>query len=326
MRAFKSIFADELSRYLLLRKQTVSNETYLGDASALSLFDNFLNTNKLTEKKLTEETVNSWISSLNCKQRSITRRYFSLKKCLEYLRTLGFSVYIPPIPRFKDDYSPYLFSESEINQIFQLADSNLKTSSRIPYLNFEFSMLLRILVSCGLRVGEALQLKMVDINFKTGVLILKKTKRNKQRYVPMHESLTEIIKKYSQAMNLRELSDDYLFPSSEKDIPLERSFVNILFKKLLQKAGISYKKEHPHDRGPCVHCLRHCFVLRAFQKVEQDGLSMNDAIPYLSTYLGHDSLYETEKYMKFSGEVFTKDMENFEAFSMSLFPEVKNEE
>ena len=326
MKKFESIFADEINRFLMIRKQIVSTDTYLGDASILGEFDKFLVENKLNKKSIDETIVNKWISNLSCKQRSITRKYFALKKWLEYLRKYGFLVYIPPIPRFKDDYSPYLFSEDEISKIFHAVDSMRMNSSKNPYLRFEFAMLLRLLAGCGMRLNEALQLKMVDINLKTGVITLKKTKKNKQRQVPMHESLTEMVKKYTQAMKLREFAEDYLFPSAKKDIPISRACARALFNRTLQTAGISYERKQEHERGPCLHCLRHCFVLRSFQKVESNGLSINDAIPYLSTYLGHDSLYETEKYLKFSGEIFKKDMEKFEAFSMSLFPEVKNEE
>ena len=93
----------------------------------------------------------------------------------------------------------------------------------------------------------------------------------------------------------------------------------------MKRCGIVYKKSTSHERGQCMHCLRHCFVFHAFRKIETEGMQITDAIPYLSTYLGHDSLYETEKYLKFSSELFSSYMEKFENFTNQLFPEVKNE-
>ena len=46
------------------------------------------------------------------------------------------------------------------------------------------------------------------------------------------------------------------------------------------------------------------------------------ASPYLSVYCGHESLVESEKYMKFSSELFEEDMLLFADFTESLFPEV----
>ena len=53
------------------------------------------------------------------------------------------------------------------------------------------------------------------------------------------------------------------------------------------------------------------------QKLKLDKMSS-----YLSTYLGHDSLYETEKYLKYSGNYFEDTLTKFNDYSGELFPEV----
>ena len=61
--------------------------------------------------------------------------------------------------------------------------------------------------------------------------------------------------------------------------------------------------------------------------LRQKGLAdiIDDAIPYLSIYLGHDSLDETSKYLKFSSELFPEAVENFGDFMYDLLPEVDYE-
>ena len=71
-----------------------------------------------------------------------------------------------------------------------------------------------------------------------------------------------------------------------------------------------------------MHCLRHVFVFKSFAKAEQAGRRIDDIVPYLSIYLGHDSLKETEKYMKFSSEMFPDAMDLFEDYTARIFPEV----
>lgn len=63
-------------------------------------------------------------------------------------------------------------------------------------------------------------------------------------------------------------------------------------------------------------------MFSAFKKFEAAGYSVDMASPYLSVYCGHESLLESEKYMKFSSELFEKEVLRFSDFSEQLFPEV----
>ncbi|ETP71175.1 hypothetical protein UYO_2875 [Lachnospiraceae bacterium JC7] len=57
-------------------------------------------------------------------------------------------------------------------------------------------------------------------------------------------------------------------------------------------------------------------------KNERSGIKASESVPFLSTYLGHDSLYETEKYLKYSGNYFEDTLTKFDDYSGELFPEV----
>ena len=63
-------------------------------------------------------------------------------------------------------------------------------------------------------------------------------------------------------------------------------------------------------------------MLKSFNQLKKSGYEFNLSVPYLSIYCGHNSLNESEKYMKFSSEMFEKDMKRFETFCNDLFPEV----
>lgn len=54
-------------------------------------------------------------------------------------------------------------------------------------------------------------------------------------------------------------------------------------------------------------------------------MTLNDSVPFLSIYLGHDSLNETEKYLKFSSEMYPDTVELFGSFMEGLLPEVDYE-
>ena len=71
--------------------------------------------------------------------------------------------------------------------------------------------------------------------------------------------------------------------------------------------------------------MRHVFAFKSFAKAESEGRDPDDTIPFLSIYLGHDSIYETEKYLKFSNELFPRSIDAFGSFIEDLLPEVDYE-
>ena len=115
----------------------------------------------------------------------------------------------------------------------------------------------------------------------------------------------------------------FVFPGADKFSPLAASSVRNYFKVILKKSGITREGYGEGERGPCLHCLRHTFAVKSFAKNEKDGINAWDAVPFLSTYLGHDSLQETEKYLKYCGDYFSDTVMMFDEFAGGLFPEVK---
>lgn len=187
-------------------------------------------------------------------------------------------------------------------------------------------MILRLMFGCGLRIGETLSLKMKDIDLDVGILLLKHTKGEKQRLVSMHVSLTKILRRYCMAMGLIGYPEAYLFPTADTTKSVTVSAARHKFNLILEKGNISLPGRKKHQRGPCLHCLRHVFVFKSFANAETAGRRIDDIVPYLSIYLGHDSLKETEKYLKFSSEMFPDAMELFSNYSSQVFPEVNFDE
>jgi len=246
---------------------------------------------------------------------------------LAYLKSYGIDPFIPPIPKVSDDYVPYIFSDDEINRIFSIADTLQRGNSRKNMLiHVEYPMILRLMYGCGLRIGETLSLKMNNVDIDTGVLTLKHTKGGKQRLVPMHPSLIEILKQYCMAMGIVGYPEAYLFPTGDLSEPVSVNNAQHKFNFILEQGNISSAGRKKYQRGPCMHCLRHVFVFKSFAYAEKDGRRIDDSIPYLSLYLGHDSLKETEKYLKFSSEMFPEAMELFADYTAQVFPEVNYDE
>lgn len=169
---------------------------------------------------------------------------------------------------------------------------------------------------------ETLNIKVGDIDFDRKLFILRVTKKYKQRLVPFGDELSNILFRYCTAMGVINDSEAYLFPEDNKYTPLKANSVGNFYRIIRNRAGIDNSKLSKNGRGACLHCFRHTFAIRSFDKNERCGISAKDSVPFLSTYLGHDSLYETEKYLKYSGDYFADTLAKFDAFTSDLFPEV----
>ena len=187
-------------------------------------------------------------------------------------------------------------------------------------------MILRLLYSCGLRIGETVKISMNDVDLDGGILRLINTKGNKQRLVPMSAPMTDILYKYCIAMDLIGRNNIWLFPSSKNEGHISDRSVKRRFEYILRNNGIQVHNRKKHERGPCLHCMRHVFAFKSFAKAEREGRHFDDAVPFLSVYLGHAGINETAKYLKFSNELFPESIDSFGRFMSDLLPEVDYEE
>lgn len=320
-----SVFRTELEKYLKLRHGDLTPESFSVTSNILFNFDSFLDGKEYLEKNIPEKLINEWIATtrLTHAQRTTSDWVSHLRGFLRFLRYEGYEVFLPHRPKTPDKYIPYIFSDDEVKMIFEAAD-NLKSkhrNSENQYICLEFSMLLRLLYGCGLRLGEALLLRMENVNLLRGTLYLRETKNDKQRIVPMEQSLVDMLQKYCCAMKLIDRPDALLFPGRSLEFPMSRSTAKYLFHRILNETGI-YIRPEPHTRGQCLHCFRHLFAIKSFAQAERLGYSTDDSVPYLSAYLGHRDLDETEKYLKFSSDIFPEYADIFEKYALDVFAEV----
>ena len=76
------------------------------------------------------------------------------------------------------------------------------------------------------------------------------------------------------------------------------------YKKFLQFYAKRSCKKHAngHSRGPCIHSLRHTFACNALDQMIKEGKDPYCALPYLSAYLGHTDITNTEIYLRLTME------------------------
>ena len=157
---FVSKYEKEFSQYYELRSAVLSDSARKHELCYLKRFDKYIAENiQINECDLSESFVYKWISTLQGSSASIANEIIVIRQFLSYLNLNGYSTFIPVIPKVHDDYSPYIFSDEELDLIFASADNTtVKDKKACIYLPIEFPVILRLLFCCGLRIGETVRI------------------------------------------------------------------------------------------------------------------------------------------------------------------------
>lgn len=178
MKIYKSIFSSEIQDFLSMRRISVTRSTYEHDVQVLESFDSYLCGIGHADKTVGEHLVTGWMGTLTGKPRTIAGKVKILRRFLDFLSGYGIKAFIPAVPKVHDDYVPYIFSDDELEGIFRQADScpPVKGNSKYPLIHLQMPMILRLMYGCGLRIGETVSIKMKDIDFEAGTIVMQHTK------------------------------------------------------------------------------------------------------------------------------------------------------
>jgi len=211
---FHSILRELIDGYV--KEKRAIGYKYKKGFSLLKRFDTLAATENLPEMKLPKELVLLWTEKRPNETVSTRNGRISIiRGFATYMVRLGYEAYIYPTTTNSIDrysYVPYIFSETELKNIFTICD-NYPTSDVSPYRHLVLPFLFRILYGCGLRISEALKLKLKDVDLDQGTLFIRNTKFGKERKVPMVEPLTKRCRQYIETIHSLESSDTFLFPS-----------------------------------------------------------------------------------------------------------------
>jgi integrase/recombinase XerD len=125
----------------------------------------------------------------------------------------------------------------------------------------------------GVRVSEVINVTPKDIEFKNGVVNIRKAKGGRQRRVPLDEDTLKMLSDYVVALNT---------PEDQPVFPIKRNRVFNIVKKYGNMIGVNI---HPHT-------LRHSFAIN----LVRGGTDLRR----VQLMLGHTSLSITQVYLQFN--------------------------
>jgi integrase len=315
---FKSIYSTHIKKYIEFKRNlgfTLRDVEYV-----FVQFDRLVLQREEKTVGITKDLSDVWCAKRpNESDGTRYDRVSKLSLFARYLCDMGYDSYIPEIPKFKTSFIPYIFTKDEIGRI--LAASNEHKANKIMPDSPSLMMptLFKVLYGTGLRIGEALGLLDEDVNTDERFVIVRQSKNGTERIVPLSESVSDACARYRilRKEKIKSRVECELFFVKNNNTHCSQGAAYKSFRDALRLAGI------PHGgkgSGPRLHDLRHTFACHSLAQMVESGMDLYQAMPLLSTYLGHRTIESTEKYVRLTAEVYPGLLQNIENVCEFVFP------
>jgi integrase len=162
--------------------------------------------------------------------------------------------------------------------------------------------LIGLLYATGIRIGEALNLRLADIDTRRRLIEIREGKFKKSRYVPMSASTAGEMRAYLERRKRARFStapSAYVFLNVIGTRHGHPGFVTV-FLELVRDIGLRGPKG---EVGPRIHDLRHTFAVNRLLAWYRQGVNLGSKLPLLATYLGHTTVTGTQIYLHATAEL-----------------------
>jgi integrase len=220
------------------------------------------------------------------------RRMTAVRGFARYLAGVDPVTEVPPLgllPLQARWRGPFVYSPADIDLILHRVGDFTP-----PLRSATYVTLIGLLAATGLRIGEAIKLDRADIDWSTGVLLIRESKFGKSRLVPVTESTVRALSDYARLRDeLQHWVRQRSFFTSRTRHRLCYAVVSEAFRNVIDASGIGADA----PRRPRLHDLRHTFAVRTLLSWYRSGEDVQAKVPALSTYLGHREPCSTYWYL-----------------------------
>ena len=325
MRDLISPWGPHLKRFYEYKK--LCGYKYNAEESTIFCFDRYYHNLNIEELQFTRDIVEPFLFLkegdnviTQCHKASVLRefgRYLFDNDVIDNIYT------IPPISlKGEEEFIPHIYSLEELINIieyFENLKNNYIRTRKQPNINTHNCMcaLFKVLITTGMRLGEVTGLKRNSVDLDNQIFIIKEAKNNNERLVPFSDSLKKALTDYIDDTPYTINSEDYFF-STRPDSPKLYVTVKYYFYKCLKDLKIQKEGR----KGPRLHDFRHTCSVMILTKLQRENDNVNINLSYLSAYLGHKSVKETQRYIWLTPGLFedTKNkMQEYSSFIARIF-------
>lgn len=230
----------------------------------------------LQERKVSVETINTCVSAL---------KFFYLVT-LEMPWTKEYFSYARRPTRL-----PIVLSQEEVLAFFDY----------VPSLKYRAALM--VCYAAGLRVSEAVSLKISDIDSQRMLIRVEQGKGAKDRYAMLSPRLLDVLRRYYRAAR----PTDYLFPSWRQNRHLSAACLQIACREAAARAGIAKRMT--------VHTLRHSFATHLLEQGTDTRI--------IQVLLGHSRIDTTARYTAVSPQIIGGTVSPLDRLGMQPSPRAK---
>lgn len=290
MSSYASNFAAKIEEYLVFRKSIGFSDHH---GKALKRFDSYCREFWPESSALTKEVVCGWFNyELTKSDKNLAARGTAIRS---FARYVGGNSYILPaeVSRQKSTFSPYIMDDQELFAFFNAIDNYHDVKD--PFVCNTFSVMIRLIYTCGLRPREGRMIQTSDIDFCTGEILIRQSKKRKDRLVVASNDMLMLLKHYRvQRSVFGQNKDGYFFINSAGE-GISASMLHSQVKRCWAKANPGITPDNLPNLRP--YDLRHRFASALLQKWIDEGKDLYAMLPYMRTYMGHVRFEDTAYYI-----------------------------
>ena len=281
----------DYKNYFLLEHKSTNNlqsKTIKAYTSDLNSFINYLKLNEISE--MNEIVIINYINELQnvrkLKDTSIQRHLLTLKIFFNFLDEKG--IISNPIQKLnikfkKEKKLPKTISITEVKSLLQVFTNSRNTSKFKQFENYRDLALLDLLISTGIRIGEASSICLSDVSLDNRLILIHgKGRKQRMIYISSDETWNNLIN-WIKIRNKYDIDNNNLFVNKYLN-PLSIHAIEVIYNKYKTKANIN------KDSTP--HYLRHTFATNL--------LSNGADIRSVQEILGHANISTTQIYTEVS--------------------------
>ena len=270
------------------RVKNLAEKTLSGYAEELKMFTGFCGDKNITE--VTAETVDEFTlllkDSRNISDVSVATYLRPLRAflyfCMDAEMITPFKIQIPKAEKkIKETYT-----DDELDKL--LKKPNMKVCSFTEFKVWTFE---NYLLGTGNRLTTALNIRVKDVDFEGGLIILGRTKNRRQQIIPLSQTLSDILREYLMIRGGN--NDDYMFCTNTGMQGTTSGYQTLV-------------RRYNHSRGvnrTSIHAFRHTFAKHWI-------LSGGDVFR-LQKIMGHSDITVTKEYVEMFAADLQKDFDRF---------------
>jgi integrase len=241
-------------------------------------------------------------------QVTAARRLEIVRSFAAYYRQFEAATEVPPLGilgRGHRRLAPHIYTDEEIRELLDQAGRLTPRGGLRPLM---YRTLFGLIAAAGLRLSEALKLQVADVELHSATITVRQTKFHKSRCLPVHPSTVQALSEYRlvrDRLGDPSASAPFFISGTGGQLPV-RTVENVF--ERMQARG-----DYPQPR---IQDLRHTFAVRRVLRWRERGESIDHAMFWLCTYLGHAKISDTYWYLTGVPELMDSIGARFEHFAL----------